>query len=121
MVWLIVGLIWLGFAFTSAFVASEKGRDAGAWFGLGLLFGFFAFFAVAAVPATWEKPEGEKPDAEEGIELIEDKRPHETEADVNVTQAQGDSGGSSVFGITIMLLIVTIGIIGLMIVAPPPW
>ena len=34
----------------SAFVASEKGRDGGVWFMLGLLFGFLALLAIVGLP-----------------------------------------------------------------------
>ena len=34
----------------SAFVASEKGRDGGGWFMLGLLFGFLALLAIVGLP-----------------------------------------------------------------------
>ncbi len=36
----------------SSFVASQKGRDAGAWFVLGFLFGIFALLAIAGLPST---------------------------------------------------------------------
>ena len=53
-----LGLIWLGTAITTGYIASQKGRDGAIWFGAGLFFSFFALVAVAASPPTWEQPSG---------------------------------------------------------------
>jgi ribosomal protein L40E len=39
-----------------SYVATEKNRDGGSWFILGLLFSVFAFLALIAVPATEAAP-----------------------------------------------------------------
>jgi hypothetical protein len=39
-------IIWAAIAAGTAYVASKKGRSAGSWFVLGLLFSVFALFAA---------------------------------------------------------------------------
>ena len=43
--------LWIGIAVLCGYVASEKGRSAGAWLFVGLCFGVFALLALVAVPA----------------------------------------------------------------------
>lgn len=54
-------LIWLGFAIVTAIAANSRGRGAGGWFFLGLIFGVFALIAVLVMPqveASQTKDEG---------------------------------------------------------------
>ena len=48
-------VIWFGCAIMCWAVANSKGRFAGGWFFLGLVFGIFALIAVAAMPSTARK------------------------------------------------------------------
>jgi cytochrome bd-type quinol oxidase subunit 2 len=45
-------ILWLGCAIFCWVVANSKGRFAGVWFLLGLVFGIFALIAVAALPSV---------------------------------------------------------------------
>jgi hypothetical protein len=48
-------LIWLGFALVTAIIAESKGRSGFGWLVAGIFFGFFAFIAVAFMPAVEKK------------------------------------------------------------------
>jgi hypothetical protein len=39
-------IIWIAFAVLTALAANTKGRSAGGWFVLGIIFGIFALIAV---------------------------------------------------------------------------
>ncbi len=47
---MVVLVVWVLCAFICAAVASGKGRSAGGWFFLGLIFGVFAAIAIAILP-----------------------------------------------------------------------
>lgn len=50
---LLMPLLWLGFAFTAAYIAHDKGYDFGSWLLYGLLIGVFALIIILAKrPAT---------------------------------------------------------------------
>ena len=50
---IVIGIVWwVGAAILCAVVAEEKGRGTGEWFVLGLIFGFVALIALAAMPNT---------------------------------------------------------------------
>lgn len=66
--WFGVGLI---IGFFCAFIAKEKHRGGFGWFVLGLLFGLFALIAIAAVPGL-EKQESEKKEPEIDLAHPED-------------------------------------------------
>lgn len=45
-------VFWLGCAFASAVIASNKGRSALGWFFLGCLFGIFALIVIAVISSN---------------------------------------------------------------------
>jgi len=47
----IIGIIYLlSTAIFTSWLASKKGYSSGAWFALGLFFGFIAFFSIGFAP-----------------------------------------------------------------------
>jgi len=43
--------LWIICGISSAFIASEKNRDVGAWFLIGIVLGVFGLIMIAAVPS----------------------------------------------------------------------
>ena len=54
-VFLVGSILWFGCAVMCWVVANSKGRFAGIWFLLGIVFGIFALIAVAAMPGVGRK------------------------------------------------------------------
>jgi hypothetical protein len=63
----IIIMFWMLCAGFSAYIASQKNRDAGVWFFIGLAFGVFALIGIAAVPSLPEKPAESKSTFRDGL------------------------------------------------------
>jgi hypothetical protein len=48
--WIVLFLQGITFGGFCAYIASQKNRDSGSWFFLGLLFSFLAMMALIAIP-----------------------------------------------------------------------
>jgi hypothetical protein len=48
--------IWVGLAILCAYIADSRGKNTGAWFLWGLLFGVFALIALLATTTTQDIP-----------------------------------------------------------------
>ncbi len=48
----IIIMIWMGFGVLCSVIAPGRGRSAGAWFVLGLVFGVFGLVALLAMPSV---------------------------------------------------------------------
>jgi hypothetical protein len=60
---LVLLAIWIGAAALSGFVASQKGRDIGAWVGISFVFPVLGLIALAALPAVEQATAGDPPAA----------------------------------------------------------
>lgn len=55
-IWVVIIIVWLLFAFACSSIAKSKGRDPGLYFILGLLLGFIGLLITLAMPSAKPVP-----------------------------------------------------------------